>query len=149
MNSFNLPNGAVEFLKAGKQLSYDFKSVETGEVKLKRFEDLILGEIWSDTDMEGDPHQFEEGHYAIPAVKLTGECEHYLPEYLLLWLPNEKMFGAWDSDHGVLTVFNGATWADIVANPAPFISAQWNPESGVGTRFQPWQTYPHKTGYHV
>jgi|ERR1051325_938356 hypothetical protein len=148
MNSFNLPDETVEFLSAGKQLSYDFKSVEPGEVKLKRFEDLVLGEVWIDTDMDGDPHQWESGRYDVPAVSLSGECKAYSPEYILLWLPNEKVFGAWDNDHGVLTVFRGASWADIVANPAPFIDAQWNPSSGVGTRFQPWPNYPFKVGYH-
>jgi hypothetical protein len=147
VNLFNLPSETVEFLKSGNQPIYDFKSITAGEVKLKRFEDLSQGEVWIDTDMNGDPHQWEDGRYDVPAVSLTGECQNYLPEYLLLWLPNEKIFGTWDDDHGVLTVFPDATWTDIVSNPAPFVDAQWNPDSKVGTRFQPWENYQFKSGY--
>jgi hypothetical protein len=94
VKSLNLPNETVEFLKAGKQLSYDFKAVECGEVKLKPLDKLQLKEVWIDTDSDEDPHAFEDGHYSVPAVSLTGECESYDAEFILLWLPNEQLFGA-------------------------------------------------------
>jgi hypothetical protein len=146
MNSFNLPSEAVEFLKAGKQLNYDFKSIEAGEVKLKRFDQLELKEVWIGTDIDGDPHANEDGYYSIPAVSLTGECKNYSPEFILLWLPEEKIFGGWDCDHWVLTVFPAATWTDIVASPAHYLNAQWDYSSKVGTHLKPWPKYQFKTG---
>jgi len=147
MNSFNLPSETVEFLKAGKQLSYDAKSVEAGEVKLKPFDALELKEVWVTNEMvDEDPNVDQDGYYSIPAVSLTGECKSYDPEFILLWLPNDKLFGAWDCDHGVLTVFQGASWPEIVAQPASYLNAQWDLNTTVGTRFKPWLKYEFKPG---
>jgi hypothetical protein len=146
MSTFDLSEDAAEFLRAGRQLEYDHASIEAGEVKLKRFDELVLGEVWIGTDMSGDPHAKERGYYAIPAVSLTGECASYDPDFILLWLPREKLFGAWDSDHWVLTVFRGVSWADIVASPATYINAQWDTQRQVGEQFRPWPEYQFKSG---
>lgn len=146
MNDFNLPDDATEFLRAGRQFKYDHSRIEAGEVKLKRLADLTMGEVWIGTDLEGDPHADEDGYYAIPAVSLTGECENYDPDFILLWLPREQLFGTWDCDHWVLKVFRGATWSDIVANPAAYLNAQWDCMDKLGTSLLPWHDYEFKTG---
>jgi hypothetical protein len=143
---WNLPPDAVEFLRRGGQLDYDPSLCEPGEVTLKRLEQLELGEVWVGTDMDGDPNEGQDGYYAIPAVSLIAECEGYDPEFILLWLPNEKLFGAWDNDHWKLDVFHGCSWSDIVAQPEIYLNAQWDPASGVGTPFSPWLHYELKPG---
>ncbi len=146
MSPLNLPDEFVEFLQSGRQLDYDPASVEPGEVKLKRLEEFAIGEVWIGTEIPGDPHAGESGYYAIPAVSLTGECEDYDPEFILLWLPEERLFGTWDCDHWVLKVFRNARWADIVANPAAYINAQWDWNDELGSQFVPWPQYEFKSG---
>jgi hypothetical protein len=146
MQHFNLPKETIQFLKLGKQLKYDVTGCEAGEVKLKSLAQLTLGEVWIGTDLEDDPHSGEDGYYSVPAVSLTGECEAYNPEFILLWLPTEKLFGSWDTDHWVLTVFPEATWSDIVARPTVYLNAQWDPGAGVGGLLIPWPKYEFKTG---
>jgi hypothetical protein len=146
MNTLNLSDETIEFLRAGQQFQYDHSRIEAGEVKLKRLDQLKMGEIWIGTDMEGDPHADENGYYAISSVSLTGECKSYNPEFILLWLPCEQLFGTWDCDHWALKVFRGATWSDIVANPAGYLNAQWDYTDKLGTPFVPWPSYEFKTG---
>src|SRR5262249_59832368 len=96
--------------------------------------------------VRGDPKAGERGYYAIPAVSLSGECKHYDPDFILLWLPREKLFGTWDNDHWVLKVFREANWADIVASPGGYINSQWDADDKVGSQFVPWPQYEFKSG---
>ncbi|MES2463931.1 MAG: hypothetical protein V4671_25455 [Armatimonadota bacterium] len=147
MNSpFNLPSDAVDFLQKGRQLNYDPSECEPGKVGLHSLDSLTLGEIWGNTDDEADPNFRKEGYYAIPAVSLSASCGSYDPDYILLWLPNEKVFGSWDCDHWILTIFEKVSWLDIVKTPAPYIGAQWDSELKLGVRFQPWKHYKLKSG---
>ncbi len=143
---FELPKAAAEFLRAGRQLAYDPSSIEAGEVKLKHLDELTLGSVWIATKMLSDPHYGERGYYSISAVSLTSQCANYDPEFLLLWLPREKLFGTWDNDHWVLKVFCGIGWEDIIARPAPYLNAQWDPQDRLGSVFIPWPRYEFKPG---
>jgi hypothetical protein len=146
MNDFNLPDDTAEFLRAGRQFEYDHSRIEPGEVKLERLDRLTTGEVWIGTNLDDDPHAGEEGYYSIPAVSLTGECKSYSPEFILLWLPRERMFGTWDCDHWVLKVFRDSSWSDIVASPASYLNAQWDCTDKLSTQFLPWPDYEFKTG---
>lgn len=146
MGVFNLPDETVEFLRAGGQLEYDPHSIEAGKVVLKRLDELTEDEVWIGTDLPDDPHAGEEGYYAIPAVSLTGECKAYEPEFILLWLPREQLFGTWDCDHWVLKVFRDAGWSGIMANPAAYLNAQWELYDELGTEFVPWPQYEFQKG---
>ena len=125
--SMNLETDLEEFLRKGNQLTYDISLCEAGYVGLGSFDQLILGKIWVSPE-EG------EGYYEIPAVSLSVGCESYAPEYILLWLPNEKQYGAWDCDHWILTVFPGVSWKDILVNPLFYLNAQWH---GQGSKYIP------------
>lgn len=144
--NLKLPDATVQFLSRNGQFNYDVSACEPGEVGLKCLEDLTVGEVWVNTDGAGDPNSGAEGYYSIPAVSLTGKCESYDPEFILLWLPNEKLFGTWDCDHAVLTVFPDANWAQIVANPAVYLNAQWDSDPSVGVPLEPWHSYELKPG---
>jgi hypothetical protein len=143
--SFNLPESAVEFLRAGKQLDYDYSKCEAGRVGLKRLDQLCLSEVrvfTHDTEgLEADPHASEFGYYTVPAISLSGECASYNPEFILLWLPEERIVGSWDCDHSVLIVFPNATWEEILTDPLPYLNAQWHPGTAGDAPFQPWPKY--------
>lgn len=143
---FNLPADAVEFFRRGDQLRYDPSDCEPGEVLLKGLRELSLGEIWLEADTPGDPNAGMGGYYSIPAVSLTGECVAFDPEFILLWLPNERLFGTWDCDHWKLLVFPKVKWADIVAKPAPYLDVQWHANQLVTGSLTPWTDYKFKPG---
>jgi hypothetical protein len=144
--SFNLPESAVEFFRVGKQLDYDESQCEAGRVGLNRLDRLVLGEVWIGTDMEIDPLHDEDGYYSIPAVSLSSECQSYSPEFIILWLPQEQLFGTWDCDHWILTVFPEVSWEDIIADPLPYLNAQWYPLEGKSVPFHPWLKYEFNIG---
>ena len=151
MNNLNLPADLLEFLSNRQQLEYDFASVEAGAVKLNVLADLELGEVWINSDEsplgEDDPHAGEDGYYTVPAVSLTGESEVYDPEFILLWLPNEKLFGTWDCDHWDLYTFPNTSWENITSNPAKYLDAQWSDyERKISEYFKPYPKYEFKTG---
>lgn len=143
---FSPPRDLVIYLESGKQLVYDPGTCEPGLVRLKPVGNLSLDEIWLHPESKEDPNFGADGYYNIPAVSLTGECENYDPEFILLWLPNEKLYGTWDCDHWQLTTFPKAKWADIALNPAPYLDAQWNPNSVKRGGIKPWKTYKFRKG---
>jgi hypothetical protein len=151
MDAMNLPGDLVEFLNSNQQLDYDFDKCEPGKVELKSLAELTLEEVWIDSEecplQEDDPHRGEEGYYAVPAVSLTGECDGYDPDFILLWLPNEKMFGTWDCDHLDLLIFPNVTWSDIVNDPLKYVNAQWdNQNHKTSEYFKPYPKYEFKAG---
>ncbi|MFO1451362.1 MAG: hypothetical protein U1F61_24595 [Opitutaceae bacterium] len=147
MTPNSLPADFVQFLQSGRALSYDPTKIEPGEVGLHMLEELKEGEVWIGTDDPDDPNYEKDGYYAVPAVSLTGRCEAYDPEFILLWLPDQQKFGTWDCDHWILLVFDDADWRAIQQDPAPYLDAQWrNTRSVAATRFQPWHRYALKSG---
>lgn len=78
------------------------------------------GREW-DTD---DPNrEVEGGYYRVPAEALVEHHDHYDPDGILIWLPFEACFGAWDPDHWDVITFPGTTWADIVTDPRRYLAA--------------------------
>lgn len=144
-----IPEDLRAFLRAKKQLEYDADECEPGQIKLLPLSKLKLGKIWinakSKKKPQGDPHAGEDGHYPIPAINLVADAVDYEPDFILLWLPNEELFGSWDCDHGELWVFPDTTWSEIVADPAPFISTQWD-GSETAELFVPYPHYPFCAG---
>jgi hypothetical protein len=158
----HLPEDLTTFLQAGKQLQYDYDSAEPGQLTLKALSDLRVADIYHSSAEEGhapghneepgagwDPHIEDDnpGYYAIPAVDLVASITgDYDPQALLFWLPNEHMYGTWDSGHLELLVFPDTTWTDIAAAPARYVTAQWSTDPP-GYYFAPWQHgYAHRTG---
>jgi hypothetical protein len=140
-HTLNPPTELIDFIKSGKQLEYNPSECEVGEVKLTKFDSLKLGEVWVDSEQsplyEKDPNKDEKGYYAVPAVSLTSECDDFDAEFILLWLPNEELYGTWDSDHWDLKFFPNYQWSDIIQNPVPYLNAQWEFESEIAEYFVP------------
>ena len=147
----NLPEDLVAFLNSGRKLEYDASRCECGRIGLLPLSSLEPGRVWVTPEFtaleESDPHKGEEGYYEVPAVNLVGECPAYDPEFILLWLPEDRLFGGWDSDHGILIVFPDATWTDVVRDPLQYIQSQWDEDyCHVGRLFVPWPKYEFKPG---
>lgn len=139
----NLPKEFVNFLKAGKQLSYDPDLCECGKVKLKDYSDLTIGYIYFDNTKNGN-----KSHFAVPAISLLETCEFYNPDFILLWLPNEKMFGTWDEDHWEMKVFENINWSEIIKEPIKFLNTQWDGSEHEWARFwKPGPTYKAVDGW--
>lgn len=150
MDEALFPKDFVEFLKSGKQLEYDVDECEAGQISLLPFEELTLGEVYIDSESspiaEKDPHSGEKGYYAVPAVNLVADCEGYDPEGILIWLPDQQLFGTWDIDHWDVLVFPNTTWSDIVANPVKYINAQWEPDNVRCEYLEPFPKYTLRAG---
>lgn len=98
------------------------------------YEGVLLGReprrIVLTVDSEGrdwdreDPHRDHEGgSYRVPADALVEHSDDYDPDGVLVWLPHEACFGAWDPDHWDVVTFPGTTWADIVLDPHRYLDA--------------------------
>ena len=139
----DLPKDAIDFLRSGDQFEFDSSLAECGPVTLKPFAHLCDDEFTIYTEgtpaERNDPHRGEEGCYVLRVVDLIGECD-YGPDGLLAWFPDYQKFGSYDEDHHRAIVFTHATWAEIVANPAKYLDAQWN-ASGRFAKYvhEPWK----------
>ena len=144
MIELSLPTDLGDFLQNRKQLQYAEEECEAGHVALHTPSELRLVNLLVNTYAtpleEEDPHQGESG-YLVPAISLTASCQGYDPNFLLLWLPTENLYGNFDTEHGHLNVFPNANWTDITENPIVYLNSQWEPENGLSAVFQPWPKY--------
>ena len=131
----DLPEDLAAFLAAEKQLEYDPKDCDAGAVTLLPLNKLALElfPMYTDSDSmtmadlnRDDPHRGEDGYYLVEGVNLIGSCAAYEPCGLLMWLPQEKCYGIWDSDHWHITAFSPEhTWSAIVTDPALYLNSGW------------------------
>ena len=137
-------------MAAGRHLEYDALQCKAGRVTLVPLEKLRVRKYLTRPTADGhvpcledDPHQ-EEGYYSVPAVNLVGHCcDDYQPDGILIWLPEEGLFGTWQTDHLAIWVFPRVSWSDIVADPLRFI----NRAMGIGEHellqeLKPWPKHP-------
>jgi len=144
-----LPQEVVDFFKAGRQLDYDPAPTEVGPTRLKPLDHLQIEwfpAITHDTPVhDKDPHKSDKGAYHLQIVDLIGEAQVYDPDGLLAWFCDYQAFGSCDEDHGVAKIFPNASWSDIVADPAKYLDAPWNPASEVTEYLEPWTHCEFKT----
>jgi hypothetical protein len=148
--NMNLPVDLVDFLRNQHCLNYDSDLAEPGFITLHLLDHLSVSKVFIDSEgtplRETDPHAGERGYYSVPAVNLVAACEGYDPDGILIWLPDLRQFGSWDNDHWDVFIFPGITWSKIVANPLPFINAQWHPGRVKHDFLAPWPQYPFQKG---
>jgi hypothetical protein len=128
------------FLKEGRQLEYDESIFEAGKVGLVKYEDL------KESYINAVGPEYGKNYYSIPAVNLTSAAEGHNPEYILMWLPNEKKYGAWDDSHWLIYIFEDAKWSDIVADPLSYINAAFDGCDNAA-EFNPEKDYKLKSGF--
>jgi hypothetical protein len=119
------------------------KLVPLGELKPQRFPVETSG----DDFREDDPNAPGVNSYLVLAVDLIASCnDNYEPAGLLLWLPIERRYAAWDSSHCKIDVFaEDLTWERIAADPVPYIEATLGggPEDSPMERLVPWLAHPY------
>ena len=147
MDELHLPDDFKQFLQNRQQLNFDSTQCETGAIALNSLSELKLStfllQTYASPIEEDDPHREQAGFYHVPAVSLLKECENYYPQMLLVWLPQESLFGTGDEEHGHLLVFSGATWTNIASKPIPYLEAQWTPDSDKVKYLCPWPRYDY------
>ena len=145
-----LPPDLEAFLNEGRQLEYDVDACEAGQIVLLPRKDLKVRLFPTDVDNgpidnSNDPHFRELGCYLVPAVSLLAECDGFDPDGLLLWLPEERCYGTWDSSHTLLEAFShDVSWSDIANDPISFINSFWDDERvGELAPLIPWPKYQY------
>lgn len=110
----------------------------TISVKAEEPEDALL-----------DPHGDEDGSYGAVVVNLVKSAEHVEPDFILCWSVDLRMFASFDPEHGVMHIFPGATWTQIVQDPGPYLNAAWR-EVGAcpGARLKPWEHLAFRAGWY-
>lgn len=141
LKGLNLPQDLVDFIKYGKNLSYDEEKCVIGHIELVPIESLMRGRIYVDK-IVSNQNDLREGYYIIPAVDLIAECEGFDAWGILVWLPDIQKFGTWDCDHRELKVFLKAKWSGIVADPIKYLNAMWKPTGVEMATFVARDKYP-------
>jgi hypothetical protein len=144
-----LPDDLVGFLQSGQEWNYNAAACAMGavtlnglpELKVETFHLQTYATPWEDEDPNAEDE--EDNFYLVPAVSLVKACENYLPKFLLVWLPQEGLYGSGDEEHGHLLTFPGATWKDIAEQPATYMEAQFTPGNGRSEYLRPWPKYPY------
>jgi hypothetical protein len=132
------------YLAQGRQLECDWTACEAGRLWLRPLANLFLAEIAIDPSQQpffmDDPMAAHLGSWIVPAVYLVERCEGaFRPEGILVWLPESREFGQWDSEHDVAFRFKRATWASIVQDPLRFLNNRWTLQEKSAKRIVPWE----------
>ncbi|MGF1578154.1 MAG: hypothetical protein ACFCD0_02195 [Gemmataceae bacterium] len=144
----HLPPDLVAFLAAEKQLAYDPEECDAGAVTLIPLSKLQLQRFPVETSSESwykeDPNAPGVNSYLVLAVDLIGSCnDNYEPAGLLLWLPIERRYAAWDSSHCVIDQLPAdLTWGQIATDPVPYIETSLGRDLPTD-RLVPWDTHPY------
>jgi hypothetical protein len=151
VTSLNLPDDLAAFLRgpgAGPLDAGAYGTLRLVPLEQLHLETLELTPNYSPFARD-DPHRYDGGYYAVPAVNLVeGEPDwpSYFPRLAFVWLPNEGRYGSFDQDHGELMLFrSGLEWAEIAADAEAYLLAG---ESCGSERvpmecLKPWPKYPY------
>ena len=136
--SINLPPEALAYIRERNTFGYDPDTCECGHVVLLpeselRIDDFIVSGPETGLSLEETDPPWAE--YTVRGVSMLESCDDYIEFGILSWMVDDKMFANWDHDHHNLVAFPGVTWADIVADPATYLSAQWRSDD----YFEPWK----------
>jgi hypothetical protein len=145
-----LPQDLREFLASGKQLEYHVEACDVGRVTLATVAQIRLSLFTMDcNDLEfadEDPNKDGEGSYFVEGVDLIQTSDGgYGDEGLLIWLPLDKRYAAWDNSHNQIHAFAAdTTWSDIVSSPVRYLNAQWESGEDASVCFlKPWLHHPY------
>jgi len=72
-------------------------------------------------------------------VAPTGRFIAYDPAGILAWFPEFRRYGSWDADHHTALTFPKTSWANIAADAAEYVGAQWNGPSDIAEPMMPWK----------
>lgn len=63
--------------------------------------------------------------YVGSGVNLISGATEYCAPGMLIYIPEIKFYGNYDIDHGVLNVFPGFNWSQIIENVGAYVWTQW------------------------
>ena len=147
-----LPREMVSFLNSGESFQFldpadeiEFSNLSlfhSNELKIQNFPVIYNSEI----DGDWDPNKDRSGRYLVAGISIVKTCDNYSADGLLLWLPTEERFGAWDDDHLELWVFSETVdWDSITKDPGGHLQASCGGD-GQDPPFrmlQPWHNHPY------
>ncbi len=140
---WKIPEDLEAFLKSGKDLEFLDRKAKRRKMKLKRLEELQLGQIYvtsEETEFEDEDPNCYGGYYVVAAVSLVQEAWSLAPQNLLMWFPKYESFGQYDSNHYNALRFEETKWKTIMNNPVPYLNAKYEPsESPFATPITPWR----------
>lgn len=147
-----IPTDLHEFLKSGRQLEHDVAMSDVGEVRMVNLNQVQLALFSMNCDdtehCAEDPHREDSGSYLVEGIDLIHESTGgYESAGLLMWLPLDKRYAAWDSSHNKIFVFEESTqWADIARDPNRYLNAQWDTENSAPTSaLRPWMHHVYNS----
>jgi hypothetical protein len=150
MNADLVPAKVVASLSEGVALDYEPVHWEKPE-RFRRPGELELGTFHVDpadtaqnAEPELNPYEGTKCHFEVAGVDLLTPTEEEESEGLLLWLPKERRFATWDSDHWVMWILGEEpVWDEILAHPQRYIEAMFDPApTSPATTFgvfKPWE----------
>jgi hypothetical protein len=98
----------------------------------------------------GEPGKDPGLWYDITGIDLIKDVSDYEPEGMLVWFPQFSEYGAWDADHGTITMMPEVSWTEILKEPAKYVNVQWYPKRVKHYLLRPWRDnrcaslQPHK-----
>lgn len=144
--SLSLPADYTNFLRTGATLqAYSLTNAPIVLTPIPEAE-LTLDAVWvqvDETDLrEDDPHACD-GAYRVEIVSLVRCDTPFDQGYgILVWVPGESCFGAYDTEHAVLYVFRDTPWEVISADIDAYIGILGGVESPHVIPLAPWHRYP-------
>ncbi len=150
--AYSLPIDLIHFLRDGRQLEYDVSKCEAGQIRLKALGELapaIIDVYPNCPTLDYDPYgglfyAKIEGRYQAKVFDLVARCDRYGEVGMLCWFSALSRYGCIDVEHGSVWMFPDATWTDIVANPQPYLDAQWFYEKVQCEHVLPWIHFPFR-----
>jgi hypothetical protein len=151
VTDLNLPDDLVAFLRgacAGTLDAGAYGTLRLVPLEQLNVETLELTPNYSPFARD-DPHRYDGGYYAVPAVNLVEgnpDWPSYFPRLAFVWLPTEGRYGSFDQDHGELMLYRpGLGWGEIVDNVEAHVLAgeSCGSEQVPMEYFRPWPKYPH------
>ncbi len=103
------------------------------EIRKKTF-DVDSYELCLNGPLGHDPEERRE----YEGYDLIKEAGGYDAEGVLVWFPEWKEYGSWDSDHHRIITYPGITWRNIAAAPTWYINGQWYPDRVKHREINPW-----------
>jgi hypothetical protein len=147
----NLPEDLTNYLKHKTGLSIKMTGPDAevteitlypiDEIQKKRF-DISRYEIllnYSGNVNPKDLEKYGDDRSEYEGYDLIKSCNDYDPEGVLVYFPDWKQYGSWDSDHHLITVYPGRNWGDILRDPKKYINGQWYPDNVTHKLINPWE----------
>jgi hypothetical protein len=142
----NLPAAYLDFLCSGTTVpitDYEgnpnkLRPIAQSALKIEHARATLVGLLGA----KKDPHQ-GMGYYQVPFVNLM-RCKDLWANGFgtLVWLPEEQLFGAYDTEHHWFYLFIKTTWEEIQANADVYISILEGEENPKTRPLVPWPKYP-------